>query len=152
MQIRPLADLPATIPTLAEWFCSEWRAFDGRARVEIEAQLLGNLNRDSLPITFVAAEGSEVIGTVSLDLADLPTYDHLSPWLASLYVTPPRRRGGVGRLLVNYAVEFARQRGLSPLYLWTAGSTRIYADCGWQVLGTDTYTERPITIMRMAFP
>ena len=148
MQIRPLADMPEAIPTLAEWFHAEWHAFDGRSRGEIEAQLRDNLHRDSLPITFVVAEGTEVIGTVSLDLADLPPYDHLSPWLASLYVVPPRRRAGVGRLLVNHAAEFARQRGLSPLYLWTPGSTRMYAECGWEAIESATYAGRPITIMR----
>jgi GNAT superfamily N-acetyltransferase len=149
-QIRPLADLLAAIPTLAEWFCAEWQAFDGRSCAEIAAQLQDNLNRDSLPITFVAVEAAEVIGTVSLDLADLPPYDHLSPWLASLYVVPPRRRAGVGRLLVNHAAEFVRQRGLSPLYLWTPGSTRMYADCGWEAMESATYAGRPITIMRRA--
>src|SRR5688572_2594307 len=125
MHIRLLADLPEAIPTLAEWFHAEWHAFDGRSRSEIEAQLRDNLNRDSLPITFVAVDTTEVIGTVSLELSDLPPYDHLSPWLASLYVEPPRRRAGVGQALVSHAAEFARQRGLSTLYLWTAGSTRI---------------------------
>jgi len=150
MQIRALADLPEAIPTLAEWFCAEWQAFDGRSRGQIEAQLRDNLHRDSLPITFVAMDGSEVIGTVSLDLADLPPYDHLSPWLASLYVMPPRRREGVGRALVNHLADYARERGLSPLYLWTPGSTRMYAECGWEAFESATYAGRPITIMRRA--
>jgi GNAT superfamily N-acetyltransferase len=150
MQIRFLADLPEAIPTLAEWFCAEWHAFDGRSRAEIETQLHGCLNRDSLPITFVAAEGAEVIGSVSLDLSDLPPYDHLSPWLASLYVVPPRRREGVGRALVNHLAGYARERGLSPLYLWTPGSTQMYEECGWEAIGSDNYGGRPITIMRRA--
>ena len=88
MEIRLLADVPAAIPTLAEWFHSEWHHYDGRSVAEVEVELRHYLNRDSLPITFLALNGTEVIGTVSLDTSNLPPYDHLSPWLASLYVVP----------------------------------------------------------------
>ena len=148
MEIRPLADVPAAIPVLAESFYTEWHSYDGRSRAEIEVLLRDSLNRDALPITFVALTGFEVIGTVSLDLSDLPSYDYFSPWLASLYVVPSHRRAGVGRALVEHIVAFAQERGISPIYLWTPGSTRLYKQCGWKVLGADVYSGRPITLMR----
>ena len=150
MEIRLLADVPAAVPALAEWFHAEWHHYDGRSIAEIEAQLRDCLNRDSPPITFLALDGTEVIGTVSLDTSDLPPYDHLSPWLASLYVVPSRRREGVGRALVKHLVTFALGRGISPTYLWTPGSTRLYEECGWKVLGCDIYSGCPITLMRLA--
>ena len=150
MEIRPLADHPDAIPKLSEWFHAEWHCFDGRSRGEIEAQLRDSLNRNSLPITFIALSGAELIGTVSLDGSDLPTRDHLSPWLASLYVTPSRRRAGVGRALVQHVVAFARQRAISPIYLWTPSSTRLYEACGWQILCRETFAGQPITLMRLA--
>jgi len=64
--------VPAAIPTLAEWFHAEWNGFDGRSITETEAQLRSCLNRDLLPITFVAFSDSNVIGTVSLDASELP--------------------------------------------------------------------------------
>src|ERR1700722_17054514 len=94
--INPLADLSAGIPKLAQWFFDEWHAFDGRSIESIQAQLFENLNRDSVPITFVAHRNSELLGSVSLDLSDLPPFDHLSPWLASLYVHTPFRGAGIG--------------------------------------------------------
>ena len=148
MEIRPLADHPDAIPTLAEWFHAEWHSYDGRSRAEIEHQLRDSLNHNSLPITFIAVSSADVIGTVSLDKSDLPLYDHLSPWLASLYVVPIRRRAGVGRALVRHLVTFARERGISPLYLWTPGSTRFYEECGWKTLCSDVYSGRSITVMR----
>jgi GNAT superfamily N-acetyltransferase len=150
MEIRLLADVPAAIPALAEWFHAEWHHYDGRSIAEIEAQLRDCLNRDALPITFLALSDLELIGTVSLDTSDLPQYDHLSPWLASLFVVPTHRRAGVGRALVKHLVAFALVRGISPIYLWTPGSTRLYAECGWQVLCCDVYSGRPITLMRLA--
>ena len=150
MEIRFLAETPDAIPVLAEWFHAEWHHYDGRCIAEIEAQLRDCLNRDSLPITFLAISDADVVGTVTLDTSDLPLYDHLSPWLASLYVVPSRRRAGVGRALVEHVVSFARDRQLLPLYLWTPGSTHLYEKCGWKVLCCDVYAGRPITLMRLA--
>jgi N-acetylglutamate synthase and related acetyltransferases len=147
MQIRLLGDVPSAVPLLAEWFYAEWHDFDGRSRSEIEVLLRDNLSRDALPVTFVALDNAEVIGTVSLDTSDLPPYDHLSPWLASLYVVPSRRREGIGRALVEHLVAFALKRGISPLYLWTPGSTHLYEEWGWQILCCDVYSGRPITLM-----
>ena len=150
MLIEPLASCPEVIPTLAQWFCDEW-PYEGRSCSEAEAQLRENLNRDRLPITWVCRLGKEVVGTVSLDLSDLPLpdYAHLSPWLASLYVIPSARGRGIGRALVNHLLDFARLRSISTIYLWTPGSTTMYDKCGWKILKTTTYTGRPITVMQI---
>ena len=151
MLIEPLASCPEVIPTLAQWFCDEW-PYEERSRSEAEAQLRENLNRDRLPITWVSRDNGQVIGTVSLDLSDLPLADYaqLSPWLASLYVVPSARGRGVGRALVNHLLDFARCRSISAMYLWTPGSTTLYEKCGWKVLGTATYAGHPITVMQIA--
>src|ERR1041385_1521828 len=130
MRICPLADIPEAIPLLANRFNNEWGVFDGRSTRIIEAQLAENLNRDSIPITFVAVNDSTLLGTISLDRSDLPSHDHLSPWLASLYVWPTARREGVGSALVRHIQQFAVSRAFDPLYLWTPGATRLYQRCG----------------------
>jgi GNAT superfamily N-acetyltransferase len=147
--IQPLADRPEAIPILAQWFFLEWHSFDGRTVREIEDQLSQNLNRASIPITFVAVRNSELIGTVSLDLSDLPVCDHLSPWLASLYVVPECRRAGVGSALVEHLIDFAFSQRLPNLYVWTPGSTRLYEKLGWRLLQTSTYAGQAITVLRL---
>src|SRR6266478_657201 len=82
-------------------------------------------------ITFVGHRNSELLGSVSLEPSDLPQFDHLSPWLASLYVHAPFRGQGVGRTLVRHLQCFALSHGIGPLYLWTPGSTQLYEHCGW---------------------
>jgi GNAT superfamily N-acetyltransferase len=146
--IRFLEDVPAAIPVLAEWFHAEWNRFDGRSVAEITAQLQHCLNRESLPITFVALSDSQVIGTVTLDTSDLPHFDHLTPWLASLYVLPSRRGEGIGRALVEHVVSHAQRQSISPIYLWTPGSTHLYEKCGWQFFCCDIYSGQPITLMQ----
>ena len=146
-----LASCPEVIPTLAQWICGEW-PFEGRSLGEAEAQLRENLNRDQLPITWVCRAGEQVIGTVSLDLADLPlpAYAQLSPWLASLYVVPSARGRGVGRALVDHALDFARRRSIPTIYLWTPGSATMYEKRGWKILGRATYAGHRITVMHIA--
>ena len=102
MIISPLADVPDIIQTLAKWFYDEWHDFDRRSVEFIANQLSENFNRDSIPITFVGHRNSELLGSVSLELSDLPRFDHLSPWLASLYVHASFRGQGVGRTLVRH--------------------------------------------------
>ena len=151
MHIEPLANFPKAIPTLAGWFNDEW-PYENRSLDAREAQLRENLNRDCLPISWVARDGEETIGTVSLDLADLPVpkYAQLSPWLASLYVVSPARGRGVGPALVNHLLEFARSRSLATVYLWTPGSTKLYEKLGWKTFDTAIYAGHPITLMRIA--
>ncbi len=101
MTISPLADLPDAIETLAQWFYDEWHAFDGRRMENIATQLSENLNRDVMPITFVAHRNRLPLGSVSLDRFDFPAFDYLSPWLSSLYVHPSFRGQGIGSSLVR---------------------------------------------------
>ncbi len=150
MLIRPLADHPEAVPLLADWFFTEWNSYDKRTHAEIEEQLRQNLDRESVPITFVALEKSKVIGTVSLDLSDLPPYDHLySPWLAALYVHPDFRHRGVGRALVARVIAFGRSQNLATIFLWTSGSSDFYQKCGWRILLKTAYRERPISILQI---
>jgi GNAT superfamily N-acetyltransferase len=148
VMISPLADVPDAIPLLARWLYDEWHGFDGRSTERIEAQLSENLNRDDVPITFVAQSDAQLLGTISLDVSDLPPFDSLSPWVASFYVLPAARGAGIGRALLRHAQQFAASRGFSPLYLWTPGSTRLYERCGWAVFERSTYHTKPITLLR----
>src|SRR5689334_20027726 len=127
MTISPLAHVPHAIPILAQWFHEEWNRFDHRSVAEIEDQLEQNYrNVDRIPLTFVAHTRDEIVGSVSLDLSDLPPFDHLSPWLASLYVTPHARSAGVGGALVRHLQQFAASIGIKTMYLWTPGTTQLY--------------------------
>jgi hypothetical protein len=56
VQIKPLAEVADAIPLSAEWIGTEWHNYDGRSQIEIENSLRENLNRGSIPITFVALE------------------------------------------------------------------------------------------------
>jgi len=147
MVIQPLADIPEAIPVLAQWFHREWYCFDGRSQQTIEVQLTENFERNRIPITFLAMNADQIIGTVSIDKSDLPRFDHLSPWLASLYVIPEARAAGVGTALICHAQRFAASHRIDRLYLWTPGPIFLYERCGWTVCGHTHYNSHPIILM-----
>lgn len=149
-QIVPLAEMPAAVETLARWFQREWSGYDGRPVEEIAAQLGENLDRDRLPITFLAVRHGEILGTVSLDETDLPFHDHLTPWLASLYVVPAARGGGLATALVKHLLAFAEAQGVERVYLWTPGSTALYEKMGWRPLQKAICAGHPVQIMERA--
>lgn len=149
--ILPLADRPDAIPQLARWFHHEWGAVDGRPPIEIERQLCGNLGRGGVPMTWLAVEGETVIGTVSLDLHDLPGYDHLSPWLACLYVVESHRGRGIARQLVTKVMSEAQRIGLPAVYLWTWNLEAYYQSLGWKTQAMVPVAGQFASLMRHDF-
>ena len=147
MTIAPLADYPQFIPELAEAFFREWNAMDGRSLRDNENQLRANLQRDRLPISFVAVEQDDWIGTVSVDLSDFPGPAHLSPWLACLYVKEAHRRQGLGRKLVLHTLDFARAQRIPKLYLWNHAKESLYLPLGWINAGTFLNVGHSMTLM-----
>ncbi len=91
---------------------------------------------------------SRVVGTASLDTSDLPSHDHLSPWLASLFVLPELRGRGIAAALVKHVLSSTALQTVPSLFLWTPGSTRLYERCGWVEIERTSYGSRPITVMR----
>lgn len=143
-----LVDYPEWIAVLARWHVDEWqRLYQGWTVTAAEEELACHLDPSRIPTTVVAIEGAEPIGSVSLVEKDLPGWDHLSPWLASLFVRPDRRRQGIGKLLVSQAVAKAQEIGCEMLYLFTTGQQEFYAALGWQVVASATAADEPVCVM-----
>ena len=79
--------------------------------------------------------------------AELPGGASLSPWLASIFVVPEARGGGIGRALVERAVVQAAGLGIETLYLFTAGQEAFYRRLGWSVRERVLYHGREGAIM-----
>lgn len=149
MQLAYLADHPEFFPLVAQWNWDEWRTLlVERSAAEFEAWLRANVRRDAIPTTLLAFEGAAVVGTVSVVDFDLELSNDLSPWLASLYVPPSHRGRGLGRALVQAAIDEATRLGFRSLYLYTPGQEAFYSTLGWKRVESIRYRDRPITIMR----
>ena len=148
MQIDPLVDHPGLAPILARWHGDEWE--DLRPHWGYQAaldELRSHTNRDAIPFTLVALDGDLVLGSVSLIVEDLPGWEHLTPWLASVFVAPDARGRGVGTAMVEYAAQFASRLGITRLHLFTGGQEDFYRRLGWTALAASRLRDHDVLVM-----
>jgi len=97
-------------------------------------------------VLLAAREDGLVVGTVQVVRAEAENGGHRAE-VQRLAVRGDRRGDGLGRALLEAAVDRARTMGLRLLWLTThegTGSDRFYAAVGWSRLGTvPAYSARP---------
>lgn len=155
MTIEYLADRREFIPTLARWLHTEWGHLRPGERIDDRAaRLAGVCGHCQIPTAFVAVAGDQLLGTASLVEHDMATRPELSPWLASVFVSPEHRSRGIGAALVERVVQEARALGTLRLYLYTPGPGTLYSTLGWSIVERTFYRElwgeQDITIMELA--
>ncbi len=148
MRIEYLADHPDRLETLAQWHHEEWRHLNPGDTVEKrEVRMRAHLAKRQIPTTFVAFDGDTLLGSACLLADDMHQYRDLTPWLASVFVAPEHRGGGVGSALVQRVVEEARALDVKTLYLYTPDRESFYARMGWLVLERTEYMGVKVVIM-----
>ena len=159
MQIESLAGLGHLASTLAEWHVEEFGNLYDEAvwNREVAVREMEQMaTPGSTDLTLVAFSGSgrvasNVLGSVSLIATDdLPGFDHLTPWLASLFVVPAGRGRGVGAALIEAAVELAAARGDDVLHLFTPGHEAYYLERGWRTITRVELGAQTATVMARA--
>ncbi len=124
MRIRPYQDDDRDEVT------SLWRqTFPGEPHNEPNAVIDAKLAVDRL--LFVARDQGKVIGTA------MAGYDGHRGWLYSVAVDPDRQRQGIGRQLVDYAVDVLKTKGCVKINLQVratnAGVVAFYEALGFVV-------------------
>jgi predicted N-acetyltransferase YhbS len=148
MRIEYLADHPEALPQLAQWQHREWGNLRPGDTLEKRTERLwGMAKRDRIPLTVVAFEGNEVLGSASLIEHDMETRMELTPWLAGVYVGEAYRRRGIGAELVRRIMSEAAKSKVPLLYLYTVHSEKFYAALGWKLLERTSYREQDVVIM-----
>ena len=79
---------------------------------------------------------------------DLPGFEHLNPWLATLLVLPEHRGRGVGAFLVREAERYARDAGHSEMYLFTESADGLFRHMGWLEMAKTTANGHEVRIFR----
>jgi N-acetylglutamate synthase-like GNAT family acetyltransferase len=105
------------------------------------------MNRDKLPIAWIAHANGQLLGTAALRVHDLEGREDLTPWLAGVFVGPQFRRRGIGTALCATVEKAARSRGIQTLYLFTLDKQAWYSRLGWSVIGPCVWHQRPGDIM-----
>jgi len=132
MQWAHLKDRPDLIPKLAELCGREWSHLYENWNTDTAIREFEASRTDGqLPITLIAMEGEELLGTVSIVRNDLPGREDLNPWLASLLVLPEQRGKRVATFLVRQAESFLAQLGFTEAFLFTEAAGGFFQKLGW---------------------
>src|SRR5437899_22311 len=144
MQISYLSEHPEFIPVLASALLEHYRDVLPKETLETRAgKLRTHLNRDSLPIAWVAHSEAGVAGTAALRVHDLEGREDLTPWLGGVYVLPEYRRRGIGTALCDTVEQKVTALGARTVYLFTLDRQRWYSAMGWDLVEPCTWRGRP---------
>ena len=148
IEILNLRACPEYLPVLAQWHHNEWQDLNpGQTLAQRIEKMQTYLNDDFIPSTF-AAKDKIVLGSASILANDMETQPQLSPWLASVFVTPEHRNRGVGRRLVLQVMAQAKNEGIKTLYLFTPDKTEFYKNLGWHTHSVVQYHGHEVSIMQ----
>jgi GNAT superfamily N-acetyltransferase len=136
------------IPELARWHHEEWQAVT--PHLSIDDRIEGfreRAHRGSIPTGFVAVLDRRVVGMACLVSCDVHSHAHLTPWLATVLVSPLHRGRGIGTALSKRATEEAQRLGVPTLYLFTFDKQGFYGRLGWLPFERAAYAGRDGLIM-----
>lgn len=135
VHIDMLADVPHAIDVLAPPLLEFWRFALPADTLEIRLdKLRSHMNRDTLPIAWVANEDGVILGTAALRVLDLHGFEQYAPWLGGVFVLPDQRCRGIGSALCRHVERQAARMGYSQIYLFTLDQQALYEKLGWQYL------------------
>jgi predicted N-acetyltransferase YhbS len=147
--IRYLADEPSLVPQVALLLNQTWgnqKRWDSIPN--ITSDLNDRLNKHIVPLTYVALGSSKtVLGTISIELNELPQYPKFVHWIGELAVASSARCQGIGSALLRTCVEKARTLGIYRIYLSTPDQERFYRNREWSRVGRGFANDEPVVIM-----
>ena len=148
VQFSYLADHPEYLPQLAQWFFEQWGSIIPDETLETRiAKFKTHMNRDRLPIAWVAHANGQPLGSASLRVHDLDGREDLSPWLGGVFVRGDCRRQGIGAALCATVEQAARSRGVEKLYLFTHDKQAWYSRLGWTMVSPCVWRGLSVDVM-----
>lgn len=104
---------------VVSWNYELWYKQEKWSNDKVKVYMQQSLNSSQLPITLIALEEKEVVGTCQLSMNDLDVRPQYYPWLINLSVIETKQGKGIGLALVKNAIEEAKRLNYQELYLYT---------------------------------
>lgn len=122
------------------WMYNWWGKAEGWSKEKVITYMKASFNDTILPQTIIAFnEKNEEVGMCQVTLHDLDCRPDIYPYIANLFIDESYRGNGLVKLLLDKAIQVARENNLSHLYIFTA-HTGLYEKYGWKFIGyTETY-------------
>jgi RimJ/RimL family protein N-acetyltransferase len=109
-------------------------ATEGWRSVSDERRYLKSVHRHPDAVVFVAEDDGDVVGRLSLSRDPHPASRHVAD--LGLMVAARHRRRGIGKRLLEEAVEWSRRTGVSKLELhvfpWNEPALKLYESFGFE--------------------
>jgi len=137
--VRLSGYIPGAIGRIAElhgrYYHKHWGFhlfFESKVAIEL-SEFLRRFNEEHDGF-WVASVGETIVGSVAIDGAN---HDSQGVHLRWFIVAPESQGYGVGKMLLEEAVEFCRKKKFGRVYLWTfAGldpARHLYEECGFKL-------------------
>jgi len=126
LTISDLRDRPEFFDTVADRIWRAWWEPHGASLDYIAGRLRENMVAGPMPRAFVAHVDGVFAGTASVIASDLDERPQYTPWIAAVWTEPQCRSRGIGRLLVDHAVQYAFGLGTPRVYLTARPARRSY--------------------------
>ena len=94
-------------------------------------------------LLFIAEENNEILGTMTLVLNKIPTGDKV--WIEDVVVDKSTRGKGVGKALIETAIEYATKNNIKKINL-TSSPDKVIANKLYQKLG---FVKRETNVYRL---
>lgn len=148
IKIINLHDAPEHLNQLAAWHHKEWAHLNPGTTIENRIhKMQTHLNNSSIPTTYIALE-NQLLGSAAIVTNDMETKPGLTPWLASVFVSPEHREKGIGKKLVLHVMQQAKHNGIMTLYLFTPDKALFYENLGWEIINKEQYHDTEVSIMK----
>jgi predicted N-acetyltransferase YhbS len=148
MQIVPLKQRPNLAAQLAGLHAREWgHLYADWTEDAALNEFLQEPSFDRLPATLVAVEGHVLLGSVSVIYDDLPGWEYLNPWVASLYVVGHERGKGIGTVLLSAAEALLRTHSVPRAHVFTEHHATYFRRFGWSTYAKSTANGHDVVIL-----
>jgi N-acetylglutamate synthase-like GNAT family acetyltransferase len=153
VRIVPLTGHHEFVDVLAGWQYGEYAHLyaDEVWNLDVaHGEFAGMAEPGARDLTLIAL-GDDIVGCASLLATDdLDGFEHLTPWLANVYVRPDLRRQGLATALISAIVNAAAAAGHRTVYLFTTDSVDFYLDRGWRIVTSTAQNGAQVTVMSIA--
>jgi hypothetical protein len=112
VRISYLIEHPEYVPQLAQWLFEQWGFILGEKNPETRIEeLRAQMNRDELPIAWVAHGNGQLFGTAALRVDGPEGCEELTPWLSRVIVGPHFRGRVLGpHYVLTWRTRFGHER------------------------------------------
>jgi GNAT superfamily N-acetyltransferase len=148
-----LNEYPNHIDELALWMFEKWgKYYPGSTLERVQQWLQKSAQTSGIPITYLALDGSTLVGCSMLQRTELYQEEGVTPWLGALLVKDKYQQQGIGRHLLNWAQTHTKDMGHKKLFLllFDPNMCDWYLENGWEIFKTDESRHHPLIVMRTA--